>query len=119
MQEVWPEEGVASKKENPASAGNTGRKESTIMVKKELTVRNAAGIHCRPSSVIIAKAAEYPDHEFLLTSANGSSSLTSILDLLALGIQCGEKITLTVSGAKEEEACGVLAEALEREYDFK
>lgn len=99
--------------------GELFRQERIIMVKKELTVRNAAGIHCRPSSVIIAKAAEYPGHEFLLTSANGSSSLTSILDLLALGIQCGEKITLTVTGAKEEEACGVLAEALEREYDFK
>lgn len=89
------------------------------MVKKELTIRNQAGIHCRPSSVIIAKAGEYPGHEFLLTAAKGTSSLTSILDLLALGLQSGETVTLSVSGEKEEEACAALADALEFEYDFR
>lgn len=89
------------------------------MIKKELTIRNHAGIHCRPSSAIIAKAGEFPGHEFSLTGTRGSSSLTSILDLLALGLQCGEKVTLTVSGEKEEEAAKVLAEAVEFEYDFK
>lgn len=89
------------------------------MVKKELTIRNHAGIHCRPSSVIIAKAGEFPGHEFQLISSKGTSSLTSILDLLSLGLQEGENAVLTVSGAQEEEACAALVQAFEFEYDFK
>lgn len=89
------------------------------MIKKEFTVCNHAGIHCRPSSVIIAKAGEFAGHEFLLTTENGTSTLESILDLLSLGIHCGEKGSLSVSGPNEEEACDCLIAALEFEYDFK
>ena len=89
------------------------------MVKKELVIRNHAGIHCRPSSVVIAKAGEFPGHEFKLVSSRGTAQLTGILDVLALGLQCGEKITLEVSGEKESEALTVVGDALEFEYDFK
>lgn len=98
---------------------NFFRLERKKMVKKELVIHNQAGIHCRPSSVIIGKAGEFPGHDFLLTSARGTSKLAGILDLLALGLQCGEKITLEVSGEKEETALQEIAAALEFEYDFR
>ena len=108
--------------ENVEYAGKTNivlRQERIKMVKKELVIRNHAGIHCRPSSVVIAKAGEFPGHEFKLVSSRGTAQLTGILDLLALGLQCGEKITLEVSGEKESEALTVVGDALEFEYDFK
>lgn len=88
------------------------------MFEKKVTVRNQAGIHCRPSSLIISEAEKFPGNTFSLNSARGTSSLTSILDLLALGLQSGDTATLRVSGPQEQDAGARIAELLEREYDF-
>lgn len=88
------------------------------MFEKKITVRNNAGIHCRPSSLIISEAEKFPGHTFSLNSVRGTSSLTSILDLLALGLQSGDTATLRVSGPQEQDAGAKIAELLEREYDF-
>ena len=88
------------------------------MFEKKITVRNKAGIHCRPSSLIISEAEKFPGHTFSLNSARGVSSLTSILDLLAMGLQTGDTATLRVSGPQEQEAGAKIAELLEHEYDF-
>ena len=89
------------------------------MVEKEITIRNKAGIHCRPSGAVITEAEKYPDHTFLLSGPNGKSSLQSILDLLSLGLQCGDKAKLTVEGPEEAVVAEKLAAALEYEYDFR
>ena len=88
------------------------------MFEKKVRIINKAGIHCRPSSMIIAAAENFPGHVFRLSSANGKSSLTSILDLLALGLQSGDSAVLQVTGPNEEEAGKKIAELLEHEYDF-
>lgn len=89
------------------------------MVEKEITIHNKAGIHCRPSGAVITEAGKYPDHTFLLEGPNGKSSLQSILDLLSLGLQCGDKAKLSVSGPDEVQVLEKLAAALEYEYDFR
>ena len=89
------------------------------MFEKTIQVQNRAGIHCRPSSLIISEAMKYPGNEFQLTSARGKSSLTSILDLLALGMQYGDSAVLRVTGPQEQEAGPKIAELLEREFDFR
>ena len=47
-----------------------------------------------------------------------STKLTSILDLLTMGLQKGETVTISVTGEKEEELCKKLAELFETEFDF-
>ena len=89
------------------------------MFVKEIQIQNKAGIHCRPSSLIIAAAEKYPGNEFLLVSSRGKSSLSSILDVLALGLQCGDAAVLQVSGPQEEEAGKKICELLEHEFDFR
>ena len=90
------------------------------MQKRTVTVRNRAGIHCRPSSVILNTVnAEFPDHSFLLTSSRGEScELNSIMGLLALCLACGDTAELTVEGANEQQAADRIAELLETEFDF-
>ena len=90
------------------------------MQTRNITIRNSAGIHCRPSSVILnAVNAEFADHEFTLTNSRGEScELNSIMGLLALCLACGEKAVLTVEGAKEEQAADKIAELFEKIYDF-
>ena len=89
------------------------------MHEKKVTVRNRAGIHCRPSSVILLAAQKYPDHEILVESENGSCGLSSILELLSMGLQQGDEVTIRVTGPSEEECCAKLAELFAREFDFK
>ena len=89
------------------------------MFEKKVQIQNKAGIHCRPSSLIMTAVEKYPGHEFLLTSLRGKSSLTSILDLLALGLQCGDTAVLQVTGPREQEAGEKIAELLEYEFDFR
>lgn len=88
------------------------------MVEKKVTVKNKAGIHCRPSSVIITVIEQFPEVEFKLISENGTSCMHSILELLALGLQQGDEATLQAKGPNETEACEIVAAALEKEYDF-
>jgi len=89
------------------------------MYQKTVVIRNKAGIHCRPSSVIMFAAEPYAAaHEILITGPRGVSKLTSILDLLTMGLQMGESVTISVTGEKEEELCCKLAELFETEFDF-
>lgn len=89
------------------------------MEEKTVTIRNRAGIHCRPSSVIMFTAEQYKDHDILVKGPRGASRLKSILDLLTLGLQKGEQVTITVSGPKEKEACDKLADLFETVFDFR
>ena len=88
------------------------------MFEKNIRIQNKAGIHCRPSSLIMTEVEKYPGNTFLLTAARGSSSMTSILDLLALGLQYGDTAVLQVNGPQEQEAGKKIVEMLEHEYDF-
>ena len=89
------------------------------MYQQTVEIRNKAGIHCRPSSVIMFAAEPYAkEHEILVTGPRGAAKLTSILDLLTRGLQKGEEVTISVTGAKEEELCLKLAELFETEFDF-
>ncbi len=90
------------------------------MQTKEVVIRNKAGIHCRPSSAIMVTAAKFPGHEITVKSIRSGATVTmnSILDLLSMGLQRGDTVTLTVKGPKEAEACEKLAELFETEFDF-
>ena len=68
------------------------------MHEKAIIVRNKAGIHCRPSSVILLAAQEYPNHDFQIITNNGTCGLQSILDLLSLGIQYGDTVRVVSMG---------------------
>ena len=88
------------------------------MATKTVTIRNRDGIHCRPSSAILSAVAEYGNTKFLLQSDKGESDLGSILSLLCLGLQRGDKVTISATGDREEEACTKIADLFEFEFDF-
>ena len=90
------------------------------MQKRNVTIRNRAGIHCRPSSVILNTVnSEFSCHTFVLTNKAGDScELNSIMGLLALCLACGESAELTVEGPNEKAAADKIAELLATEFDF-
>lgn len=88
------------------------------MQQTTVEIKNKAGIHCRPSGLIMAFAARYEGHQFLVKSKAGQADLTSILDLLSLGLRQGDQVTLSVTGPRETEVCEKLAELFATEFDF-
>jgi len=89
------------------------------MQEKTVVIRNKAGIHCRPSSAIMMAAADFPGTSFLVTTAaGGTTELKSILDLLSLGLQQGDTVTVRATGANEAAACEKIAGLFEKEFDF-
>ena len=88
------------------------------MQERLVTIKNSAGIHCRPSSVIISGKEKFPGVSFKVTAENGTTDLNGILELLALGLQCGDEITLQVSGGDEAGALETIGALFEKEFDF-
>ena len=90
------------------------------MREREVVIHNKAGIHCRPSGVILrAIQEEFPHHAVTVRRSDGEASeVNSILSLISLCLMCGDRATLTVEGPEEERAIQRLGDLFEYEFDF-
>ena len=71
------------------------------------TIQDEIGIHARPAGILAKKAKEYTS-EILLECNGKTVSVTKLMALMGLGVKCGDKVTVTVSGPDEEQACSEL-----------
>ena len=90
------------------------------MQERYFTVRNKAGIHCRPSGVILnAVKNEFPDHFIEVVNPSGNrAEINRMLALLSLELTCGTRALLRIEGIDEERAIGKIGDLLEYEFDF-
>lgn len=90
------------------------------MQKRVVTIRNKAGIHCRPSGVILTTIKnEFPDHFFQVITGDGEvAELDSMLALISLGLGKGATVTLQVEGIDEDRAIKKIGDLFEYEFDF-
>ena len=88
------------------------------MTEKEAVVENEAGIHCRPSSVILMKRQEYPECSVSISSDKGDAQLDSIISLLGLGLAKGDKVIVKADGKDEETVCREIAELFAYHFDY-
>jgi phosphocarrier protein HPr len=81
------------------------------MIRKFLTVTNENGIHARPSMAIVQLCARYLSDITLVHTVENPSFMAnakSILNVMALGAECGAKIDVMVDGTDEVEAMAAL-----------
>jgi phosphocarrier protein len=81
------------------------------------TIRNNAGIHVRPSGVIHAALREYPGTVKIARSGQ-PVEIQGVLSLIALGLQKGDHVSVTVDGPDEERVCRTVVKLLAKRYDF-
>ena len=79
------------------------------MIEMTATVVNPQGIHCRPSTEIMKAVIGY-NGEINISSENGNITLTSVMDLIGLGLLQEDKVKISVSGPDEERVCKKLVE---------
>ncbi len=87
------------------------------MVETKAVVQNEAGIHCRPSAILVKEGCAYAG-EILVTADSGTCTLTSALELIMLGLEKGATVNIQVSGPDEEEEAKKLVELFETHFDF-
>ncbi len=86
--------------------------------KRSAVVKNNAGIHCRPTAVIVKEARRF-GNEIIVHAPDGTpADPTSAIELLALGLDKGSEVEIEVHGDEAEACCARLVELFETEFDF-
>lgn len=87
------------------------------MAQGKATIRNEAGIHCRPSAHIVKELRDYTGR-MCVRHEDEESDLKSMLSLMMLALTCGTTVEVEVQGPDEEEMLRKIIGLLEFEYDF-
>jgi len=87
------------------------------MVRAVAIVRNAHGIHARPSSVIAREAAKF-DSSIYLKLANVQANAKKIIHVLSLGADKDDEIVIEASGRDEKQALQTIKALVETEFGF-
>jgi len=95
------------------SASENGKPIKVIVV-----VRNANGLHARPSSVLAETALRFAETALTLRREATEVDAKSIMELLLLEAGPGTELTLTASGPQAKEAVAALKDLFEREFDL-
>jgi phosphocarrier protein len=82
------------------------------MIERELTVRNQAGIHTRPASMIVQTASQF-DADVFLQRDNYEINGKSVIGVMTLAAEQGATLTLIVEGSDEEAAADALEDLFE------
>ncbi|GBF12519.1 HPr family phosphocarrier protein [Tepidibacillus infernus] len=81
-------------------------------MEKVFTIKNPAGLHARPATLLVQKASSFPG-EITLVKGDKTVNAKSIMGVMSLGIRQGDQVTVVTSGEKEEEALNAIGEILE------
>ena len=86
------------------------------MVEKILTVRNRAGIHARPASLIAQMANKYQS-EISLEKDSIVVNAKSIMGVITMAAGYNTTITLKVDGSDEQEAAAAIEKLFEGKFE--
>lgn len=81
----------------------------------DFTVTDELGIHARPAG-LIAKTAKEFSSEIVISKDGKTAVCAKVMALMGLGVKCGDRITVTVSGGDEEAAEKAMRELLNTNF---
>jgi len=87
------------------------------MFESRAVIRNDAGIHCRPSAILVKEGMAYSG-SISVEASSGSCDLTSAMELLMLALEKGTEVLVRVEGPEEEAVGRHLVELFETKFDF-
>lgn len=97
---------------------DTHQEEAPGKASAKAVVKNTAGIHCRPTAVIVKEARRFEDVIEVTSPEGMSADPKSAIELLSLGLEKGAEVGIDVKGATAEACCRKLVELFETEFDF-
>lgn len=84
----------------------------SLLVRREVLVKNANGLHLLPCSVIARAVKDFPGTVKLIRG-NREANAKSIMDVIQLGAVCGTELMLEVDGPEAAE----VADRIEQLFD--
>lgn len=102
------------------------------MKERNATIKNKMGIHCRPSAIIIKTISQWncsieADKDgdskwncIIEVEKDGESIvLNTVFDLMGLGLEKGQVITIRAYGDDADVICDRMVTLFETEFDFE
>lgn len=83
------------------------------MVERSATVGSSVGLHARPAALLAKAAAAAPVEVSIRKGDAGAVAAKSVLGLMTLGAEHGDKVILQAQGAEADETLARLAELIE------
>ena len=74
------------------------------MVEREIEIKLAGGLEARPVAMLVQVASQYESSVYIQTSENKRVNAKSIMGMMSLGLNAGEKVVVEADGADEEAA---------------
>ena len=74
------------------------------MVEREIEIKLAGGLEARPVAMLVQVASQYESSVYIQTGENKRVNAKSIMGMMSLGLNAGEKVTVEADGADEEDA---------------
>lgn len=71
------------------------------------TITDPMGIHARPAGMLVKEASSMAG-QITIKKGDKSADAKRLLNLMGLGIKCGEEVTVTVEGDNEEADAAAL-----------
>lgn len=79
------------------------------MVQREVTVRNRAGLHTRPSSMLVKEAAKFKS-DFYIEKDGYEINGKSIIGVMTLAAESGSTLKVYFEGEDEEAAANAICQ---------
>lgn len=73
------------------------------MIKREITIQLPSGLEARPVAMLVQVASQY-ESEIHVESEGRTVNAKSIMGMMTLGLDTGEKVVVSASGSDEAEA---------------
>ncbi len=73
------------------------------MIKKEITIQLPSGLEARPVAMLVQVASQY-ESEIHVESEGRTVNAKSIMGMMTLGLDTGEKVVVIAKGTDETEA---------------
>ena len=67
------------------------------------TIKDPEGIHARPAGMLVKEASKFQS-SITIVSGDKSGDAKRIFAVMALGVKCGDTVTIQAEGSDEEEA---------------
>ena len=73
----------------------------------DFIIKDEAGIHARPAGLLVKKVSGLSS-TITLTKDEKSVNASKLFAVMSLGVKCGDKITVNISGEKEAEDAQII-----------
>ncbi len=82
------------------------------MVSRNITIKNASGLHLRPTGMLCSEAIKYQS-SVRFVSRGTPTNAKSVLSVLGACIKCGDEIEFVCEGPDEEQALEAMIRLVE------